>query len=262
MDKAERLLEKLRACGSLAVGLSGGVDSAMLAKAAVLALGDKAVAITASSELLPQAEKEDAIRCAELIGIRHQIIEAHDLDLPEVAQNGKERCYYCKKHRFQKIISWAAEHGYRYVADGSNADDAGDYRPGERAVRELHVLSPLAECGFTKKDIREQAKAWGIPLWSKPSAACLASRVAYGIPLTPERLSRIDQAENLLRQYINGQLRLRDHGELARIELMPEDFEAFWAHRGELAQGIKALGYAYVTLDLFGYRMGSTNEVI
>ena len=260
MEKKEALLAKLRSYGSLAVGLSGGVDSSVLAKAAVLALGDRAVAITAVSELLPEMEKKDAIACANQIGIRHVLMEAHDLDIPEVTRNDKERCYYCKKHRFSKLMAWAKENGYQYVADGSNVDDVGDYRPGMRAVEELKVVSPLAECGFGKEDIRELAQIWGLPVWSKPSAACLASRVAYGIPLSAARLQRIEAAETILHRYIAGQLRLRDHGDIARIELMTEDFEKFWAYREEITDAIKKLGYTYVTLDLSGYRMGSQNE--
>lgn len=262
MERTEALLTKLRGCGSLAVALSGGVDSAMLAKAAFLALGDKAVAVTAVSEMVPLSEREDASACTGLIGIRHVLLQSDDLALPEVVSNGKERCYYCKKHRFQMLLEWAKAHGYRYVADGSNADDAEDYRPGMRAVRELKIISPLAECGFTKADIRRQAKEWGIPVWDKPSAACLASRVAYGIPLSPARLSRIDRAEGFLRAYLRGQIRVRDHGDLARLELSPAEFDTFWAHREELTERIKALGFAYVTLDLNGYRMGSQNEVL
>ena len=260
MEKTEALLAKLRSYGSLAVGLSGGVDSAVLAKAAALALGDKAAAVTAVSELLSAAEKADAVACAGLAGIRHILLEAHDLDIPEVARNDRERCYHCKKHRFSKLMAWAMKNGYHYVADGSNVDDAGDYRPGMRALAELKVVSPLAECGFGKAEIRELAHLWGLPVWSKPSAACLASRVAYGIPLSAERLQRIEAAEALLHRYIAGQLRLRDHGEIARIELMASDFEKFWAYRKEIADAIRELGYTYVTLDLSSYRMGSQNE--
>jgi len=262
MNKTEKLLAKLRACGSLVVALSGGVDSALLAKAAALALGERAVAVTAVSELLSASEREDAALCAGLAGIRHVLLEAHDLAQPEVVRNDKERCYWCKKHRFRKLLDWAAAEGFRYVADGSNLDDAGDYRPGMRAVQELQVISPLAECGFTKADIRRQAREWELPVWDKPSAACLASRVAYGVPLTAERLARIERAEALLHRYLRGQLRVRDHGTLARLELPPDGFDIFWAHREELTEQVRALGFTYVTLDLRGYRMGSQNEVL
>ena len=259
-SKTEALLEKLRSYGSVVVALSGGVDSAVLAKAAALALGDKAVAVTAVSELLSERERQDAAECARLSGLRHVLLDAGDLAVPGVVENGPERCYYCKRARFQKILQWAAEHHIQAVADGSNVDDNGDYRPGQKALRELQVASPLAECGFHKEDIRKQAQLWGLPVWDKPSAACLASRVAYGIPLTKERLCRIEQAEDVLHKTLPGQLRVRDHGSLARIELMPEMFESFWRERESLTRSLKELGFTYVTLDLSGYRMGSQNE--
>lgn len=259
-SKTDMLLHKLRSYGSVAVALSGGVDSAMLAKAAALALGEKAVAVTAVSELLSGRERQDASECARIAGLRHVWLDAEDLSVPEVVENGPERCYYCKKARFQKLLQWAGENGYQAVADGSNIDDAGDYRPGQKAVRELRVASPLAECGFGKGEIRRQAQLWGLPVWDKPSAACLASRVAYGIPLTRERLYRIEQAEDILHHVVPGQLRVRDHGSLARIELMPEEMDTFWQQREELSRNLKALGFAYVTLDLSGYRMGSQND--
>ena len=259
-SKTEALLEKLRSYGSVVVALSGGVDSAVLAKAAALALGDKAVAVTAVSELLSERERHDAAECARLSGLRHILLDAEDLAVPGVVENGLERCYYCKRARFQKILQWAAEHHIQAVADGSNVDDNGDYRPGQKALRELQVASPLAECGFHKEEIRKQAQLWGLPVWDKPSAACLASRVAYGIPLTKERLCRIERAEAILHKILPGQLRVRDHGSLARIELMPEMFESFWRERENLTHSLKELGFTYVTLDLSGYRMGSQNE--
>jgi len=259
-SKIETLLEKLRSYGSVAVALSGGVDSAVLAKAAALALGDKAVAVTAVSELLSERERQDAAQCARLSGLRHVLLDAEDLAVPGVVENGPERCYYCKKARFQKILQWAVEQGFKTVAEGSNLDDEGDYRPGMKALRELQVASPLAECGFHKEEIRKQAQLWGLPVWDKPSAACLASRVAYGIPLTKERLHRIEQAEAILHETLPGQLRVREHGSLARIELMPDMFESFWREREDLTRKLKELGFTYVTLDLSGYRMGSQNE--
>jgi uncharacterized protein len=261
---AEELLQTIRAYGSLAVAFSGGVDSTMLAQAARLALGDRAAAVTAVSELLPASELEDAKTCAAHIGIRHIVIAAHDLESAEITANDKDRCYYCKKMRFQKMLCWADEHGFHYIADGSNLDDKGDYRPGRRALAELgpRLVSPLAACGWHKADIRAQAKAWELPVWNKPSAACLASRLAYGLRLTPERLQQVEQAEAILHRYIAGQLRVRHHGDIARIELLPEDMELFWRHRAELTSNIKALGFNYITLDLEGYRTGSQNEIL
>lgn len=261
--KEKKLLELLAGYGKVAVALSGGVDSMTLAKAAVLALGERSVAVTAKSELLAREEEKDAVAGAREIGIRHVVLPAEDLSYPEVVRNDKERCYYCKRYRFQKLKDWAESQGIAYVADGSNVDDAGDYRPGMRAVKELGIVSPLAECGFTKADIRKLARSWDIPIWDKPSAACLASRVAYDIELTPERLERIDKAEEFLRSLgVKGQLRVRDHGDLARIEACEEALQIFLPHRQAIAARLKELGFAYVTLDMQGYRMGSQNEVL
>ena len=264
MEKVKAILETIRSYGSLVVAFSGGVDSSVLTKAAVLALGNRVVAVTAVSELLPKQELVDAEMVASIAGIRHEVIAAEDLAAPELVVNDKERCYFCKKRRFAMLCAWAKENGYAYVADGSNLDDQGDYRPGMRAIAELapKVVSPFVVCGWTKKDIRQQAKAWDLPVWDKPSAACLASRVEYGIALTPERLRQVEQAETLLHTYIDGQLRVRHHGSLARVELEPKDMEVFWQHREVLTRAIKAVGFTYVTLDLEGYRMGSQNEVL
>ena len=259
--KTERLLVLLKSFGSVVVALSGGVDSMTLARAAYLALGEKAVAVTAESELVSAEEREDARLGAQAIGIRHVWLEADDLSRPEVRKNDRERCYYCKRYRMEKIIAWARGAGFAVVADGSNVSDGSDYRPGARAMKELGVRSPLAECGFTKEEIRSLAQKWGLQVWDKPSAACLASRVAYGIELTPERLRRIDEAEQYLRGLgFRGQLRVRDHGKLARIEAAGDMWTLAAAHREDIACRLRELGFAYVTLDMTGYRMGSQNE--
>ena len=261
-QKLEKLLDRLEACGSLVVALSGGVDSSTLAKAASIALGDKAVAITARSELLPADELADAKAMADAAGVRHIVVDARDLDDPRIVKNDKDRCYYCKCGRFQELVAWAKKNGFAYVADGSNLDDKKDYRPGARAIEELAstVISPFVECGWTKADIRRQARAWGLSVADKPSAACLASRVEYGLPLTPGRLSQVEKAERILRPFVKGQLRVRHQGNLARIEVEPNVFAEVMAHREGIAEKLKALGFTYVTLDLGGYRMGSANE--
>ena len=263
-QKTERLIERLKSCGSLAVALSGGVDSATLAKAAGLALGGKAVAVTARSELLAAEELADARKAAEAAGLRHVVLDARDLDDPQIVANDQERCYYCKRGRFQKLCAWAEENGFAFVADGSNLDDGQDYRPGLRAIAELapRVISPFVECGWTKADIRARARAWGLSAAEKPSAACLASRVEYGLPLTAERLAQVEAAEEFLRPFAPGQLRVRHHGNLARVEAEPEAMAGIVARREEIAAKLRAIGFSYVTLDLGGYRMGSTNEAL
>ena len=263
MEKLEKLLEKLRSYKSLAVALSGGVDSSVLTKAAAMALGERAAAVTAVSELLTAAELEDARACAALAGIRHEILPAGDLDVPDIVRNDKERCYYCKKSRFGRLTQWAQQNGYAFVAEGSNLDDRGDYRPGMRAIAEIPtVVSPFMECGWDKGDIRRQAREWGLPVWDKPSAACLASRLAYGIPLTAERLQQVEQAEAYLRRFVQGQLRVRHHGELARVEVEASQLPLVLEQHENITAALQKLGFSYVTLDLAGYRMGSQNEIL
>ena len=264
VDTTREFLERIRGYGSLAVALSGGVDSATLAKAAALALKERAVAVTAVSELLAAEEREAARTLAKVVGIRHVELEAHDLDDSRLAANDEERCYYCKRGRFSKLAAWAEQAGFRYAAEGSNTDDRQDYRPGMRALSELapRIVSPFLAAGWDKARIRQQAKEWSLPIWDKPSAACLASRVAYGLALTPARLAAVETAENAVRSFVTGQLRVRCHGALARIEAEPAAFPELLAHREEIVRRLRAVGFTYVTIDLAGYRMGSTNEAL
>lgn len=262
MDTAEEFLFRLKGYGQIAVALSGGVDSATLAKAAALVLGDRAVAVTVVSPFTSAEERKAARQTAKSIGLRQVAIEMRELENPQVAANDEERCYYCKRDRFRQLVAWAEEAGFAPVAEGSNQDDLSDYRPGLRAVTALfpRVISPFLEAGWGKTEIRQQAKKWGLSVWDKPSAACLASRVACGIPLTVERLAMVEAAERAVRPFAAGQLRVRHHGLLARIEAEPAALPCLIAHRNEITAALWAVGFSYVTLDLAGYRMGGATS--
>lgn len=262
MDKLNKLLSDL---GSVVVGFSGGVDSTFLAAVAYRVLGDQAVAVTAYSATLPESEKREAVALAAQIGIKHVLVYNSELDSPDFVKNDANRCYYCKKGRFGALAEWAMQHGHSWVLEGTNADDVGDYRPGMRAVAELAtVRSPLLEAGFTKQDIRELSKDWGLPTWDKPSAACLSSRVAYGQAITEENLGQIEQAEAVLKEYCRGQVRVRHHGNLARIEVLPEEIPLLAEPKAARAitASLQRLGFTFITLDLAGYRMGSMNQLL
>ncbi|MDR3592034.1 MAG: ATP-dependent sacrificial sulfur transferase LarE [Negativicutes bacterium] len=263
--KLNKLMAMLKEMESVATGFSGGADSAFLVAAAQRTLGDKAVAVTAYSATLPESEKQAAIEFARQMGVHHILLEISELESPDFVANRPDRCYYCKQQRFSVLSRWAAEHGFQWVLEGSNADDTGDYRPGMRAVGELAaVRSPLLEVGLTKAEIRQLSADWNLPTWNKLSAACLSSRVAYGQPITEEKLKQIEQGEELLKRYCSGQVRLRHHGTLARIEVFPEDMPALAQPplSQMITRALKDLGFTYVTLDLAGYRMGSMNETI
>ena len=263
--KRDRLLELLKGYGSCAVAFSGGLDSTVLAKAAQLALGDLAVAVTGVSPALAGSELEEAKSLARLIGIRHELIETGELSVPAYAANNPDRCYHCKTELFTRVEELAARLSVAVLADGSNADDRGDYRPGLRAAAERQVKSPLAECGLSKAEIRTLAEHWQLPTWDKPAAPCLSSRIAYGESVTPERLAMIERAEDFLRQRGFKPLRVRYHrGEVARIEVAPDALDRFADEqfRRELVEHFKSLGFKYVSLDLEGFRSGSLNAVL
>lgn len=264
--RRDRLVETLRGYGRVAVAYSGGIDSTVVAQAAALALGDKAVAVTAVSESLASGELEEAEALARQIGIRHRVIRTDEFSDPNYVRNQTDRCYYCKSELFTRLDGLLGELDVDVIASGANLDDTGDHRPGMRAAAESRVRQPLVECGLTKDDVRALAKAWGLPTWDKPATPCLSSRIAYGEEATPERVRMIDQAELWLRQNVGLRvLRVRYHkGEMARVEVPLDDLPRLVdpAVRGPMVKAFRELGFKYVNLDLEGFRSGSLNAVI
>lgn len=263
-ERYEKLRAILKEMGSVVIGFSGGVDSTFLSYTAHDVLGDQALAVTAVSPTLPESEERDARDMAASIGIRHLVVHSTEFSDPEFVKNPKNRCYICKKIRFTALVNLAKQEGFHWVVDGGNVDDLGDFRPGMKALEEMAdaVRSPMIEAGITKADIRALSQELGLRTWNKQSAACLASRIPYGVELTPQRLSMIDKAEQYIAPYITGSLRVRYHGDVARIEVREDEIPDILAHRKDIVQALRRCGFTYVSLDLGGYEMGSLNEVI
>jgi uncharacterized protein len=261
-EKYELLKDIIEKKESAAIAFSGGVDSTFLLRVAKEVLGDRLIAVTATSSTYPERELKEAIKYSEDIGVKHIIISSEELEIEGFASNPKNRCYYCKKELYTKINNIASANGVEYVFDGSNLDDTGDYRPGMQAAKELDVVSPLKEAGLTKNDIRDLSKELGLPTWNKPSFACLSSRFPYGNKITLPKLNMVDKAEQFLLDMGITQVRVRHHGEIARIEVEPSERENFFDIEvmNRIGNELKKIGFTYVTLDVLGYRTGSMNE--
>ncbi len=262
--KLEDLKENIRQMGSLAVAYSGGVDSTFLLKVAHDVLDGNVVAVTARSSTYPEREFREATDFTQKIGAKHVVIVSEELDIEGFSDNPVDRCYFCKRELFTKILDVAKQHGLKYVADGSNIDDLGDYRPGMKAVMELGVVCPLKEAGMGKNDIRILSKEMDLPTWDKPAFACLSSRFPYGQKITREKLEVIDKLEQFLMDLDFRQVRVRHHGDIARIEVSTEERRKFFDTdlMDRIHEKFRESGFAYVALDLKGYRTGSMNEVI
>lgn len=264
MEKRKQLYDYLRSLDSAAIAFSGGVDSAFLLAMAHEALGDRVLAVTLVSDSMPDQDREEAVRFCNDRNIRQVLLETDLLELEEFTHNPPNRCYYCKKDLFTRIRSLAEEQGIPFILDGSNADDAGDYRPGMQALTELGIRSPLLELDFTKAEIRAYSREMDLPTWDKPSLACLASRFVYGETITRNRLKMVGEAEQLLRHLGFRQMRVRIHDRMARIEVLPEEIAraAVPEIREKIVEKFTELGFLYITLDLKGYVTGSMNRSI
>jgi pyridinium-3,5-biscarboxylic acid mononucleotide sulfurtransferase len=259
--KLARMKEAIASAGSALVAFSGGVDSTFVLAVAAEVLGAGAVALTAHSPAVPRAEREEARRLAARLGVRHLERESREQEDPGYVENSLDRCYYCKRELYRLCGEAAAEGGIAAILDGFNADDRRDHRPGHRAARERAIRSPLAEAGLGKEEVRAWSEAYGLPTWDKPQMACLASRIPYGTPVTPERLAQVEAAEVGVRALGFRDLRVRHHGDLGRVEIGEAEQERAFALRADIARAVKAAGFQLAALDLEPFRSGRMNEV-
>lgn len=262
LDKEAALRSYLKELGSVALAFSGGVDSTYLLHTAKSVLGDHVMAVTMHLASVPSREVAEAKEFCAKEGIRQEVISLDQFQIEGFRENPENRCYLCKHFLFSQLKQLAAKEGFRYVADGTNLNDASQYRPGLPALAELGIVSPLRKVGLYKADIRALSKAAGLSTWSKPSFACLATRFPYGDTITEKKLRMVESAENFLFDRGFTQLRVRMHGDLARIEVKPEEMDHLFALRKEVSAYFKTLGFDYITMDLVGYRMGSMDEVL
>lgn len=264
LEKEQNLRSMMREMRSVLVAYSGGVDSAYLALVATQELGENAFCILGLSPSVSQIQRTEAVDIAKQFNYCFETIETNEIENPQYAANPSNRCYFCKSELYTVLRAIADERGIGYIVDGTNADDVGDYRPGRAAAGEHDVRSPLVECGLTKSEIRELSKLHGLPSWDKPASPCLSSRIAYGVPVTIERLSKVERGEEVMRQFGFREFRVRVHGELVRLEIAPAEMEkALNKPMADcLAESFSKLGFKFVTLDLHGYRSGAMNKVL
>lgn len=262
LERLKSLEKVLSAYPSALIAFSGGVDSTLLAYVCKNVIGQNTLLVTATSSTYPESELESARAIAEQFCLRHKLIVSEELDIPEFSSNPKNRCYYCKKELFSKLLKIAHEESISVIFDGNNADDENDYRPGRIAAKELGIVSPFELAGLTKNDIRYLSKEYNLPTYNKPAMACLASRFPYGETITREKLSRVEKAEREIFSLGFSQVRVRSHGDLARVEISRNEFELAFKHIDKIAAILKQSGFSFQCLDLQGYRTGSMNEVI